>query len=163
MEQNLDVLREIATSVGRVTTDMHGSLSYLARAQDAVEIVSIFFVSVYAAQLIYMLAPEDHPYRGLYVAASAAIGAVVPGVMSRWKRFRWVAGLALAGFIIAAALLTTAMPAPSSPAAHRRDWTPWVVWSTVLGSIATITIWRASRPDPHTPKSASPPAERRPR
>ena len=112
VQDNVNVMKEIARETTILTKGMHGSLEFMAHAQGVVELIEIFLVSVYAAHLTHMLAWEKDPFRGIYVAATAALGAVITAFFATKKKshMMWVGGLAALLYMIASTIVAATMP-----------------------------------------------------
>lgn len=157
-------LEQVAEETTALTKGMHGSLDFMAHAQEIVELVEIFLVSVYAAHLTHMLAWEEDPLRGLYVATSAALGAVVTAYFAAKKKGQMArVGLVAAFLYLAAsAFVVTTIPLPSKekpehpvleiPRFHAPTGEPYVIWGgltlLVLGVIFLLCLRRAFRAEP---------------
>jgi hypothetical protein len=163
VQDNVNVMKEIARETTILTKGMHGSLEFMAHAQGVVELIEIFLVSVYAAHLTHMLAWEDDPLRGLYVAASAALGAVVTAYFATKKKSHIVRVGVVAGvlYLLASTLVATtvplgheegaAHPIPRIPEFHAPNGPGLLAWAlislVVLGVILGLGLHKACRPE----------------
>jgi hypothetical protein len=121
VQSNVQVMKTVAGETSELTKGMHSSLEFMAHAQAVVELVEIFLASVYAAHLTHMLAWEDDPFRGVYVAASAALGAVVTAYFATKKKSHmvWIAAVAGVLYLLTSTLIATTISPGHEEGARR--------------------------------------------
>jgi hypothetical protein len=136
-----------------------GISTELVKAQEVVHTVEIFLVSVYAAHLTHMFAWENDPWRGLYVATMAALGAMIAAYFVAQRRVRrtWAAfGVVLFGIATLLWATTTPLPHPLEqrhaeyevPHVHRplrRDLYAWVPASILVVASAVFVSSKGHR------------------